>query len=130
MSTGTDPDAVGEPSVTEVVGLEVPDYTAVRVQVEGPIRTEALPGVSGDMGSRSVGATDPVQLFGVDYRRKSLYLVASTAFKVGRTQQQCSARGATVPANVIAPIDHREEVWVLSSSGTIDISWLLSQWTG
>jgi len=101
-----------EPTVEEIEGSESPDLAVVPVQVEGPVRVQQLPAVSGEMSSRNDITVTPQKLFSEDPRRKVLTLIANTApLVIGRTQQEC-LNGAHIPTNIPVVITHREAVWI------------------
>lgn len=140
-----------EPEPQEIVQEEQP-YTAIKVDVCGPVRSQGLPARSGGYRSYLVSTTAATRILARDPRRKRAVITvhdntdAGTAHGVylGGTQAEAQAgqgyafqlpftvRGAGLGAGA-APLEitHVDEVWAIADGGSVDlvVSVLNEQWT-
>jgi hypothetical protein len=106
-----------------------PPVQAVPVRVEGPVQTRAMPAVLGIHYSRTFGTTAE-QLVGRELRRSRLLVWCKTnPIWVGRSQAEVDADTcAQLPAGLILPIQHTDEVWVAAETATALVSYVHELW--
>lgn len=119
-----------EPDVDDVLQAEPTNEPAVKVKVEGPVRTQPLPRKGGATFTKTVSQTVPVQLLRADPRRRIATLSAADDFYVSFTES-----GIQAPATCYRNWGHTNiiveavtDVWVLAASATIQISVLTELW--
>lgn len=112
----TEPDF--EPDIDEVLQREDDDITepTVKVSVEGPVRTQALPRKSNGIRGISLSATSATRLLTADPSRASATLttMADGVWLAGSKQEAEGGRPAPVPPNQVLVLDATDEVWAMA----------------
>ena len=126
------PDFTPEPS--EV--LQVEEYPAhipaVPVVVEGPVKSQQLPGIGPwAPGQLTIDAVTPQQIVGPDPRRKRLVVMAQSAsvFLSDSSAGAAGNRRFRTPVDQRHEFTHTGEVWALGDGGTAIVSWYVEFWT-
>jgi hypothetical protein len=122
-----------DPTGQEIQQYETPEYQAVRVQVETPVKAQPMPAPIGFSFTKVVRATDlGVKLLPRDPRRGRTNIVSiDQPFYYGNTEAEAEQGvGAVWPDLVALVITHTDEVWVacaaagsLSTIGVVSELW-------
>lgn len=122
-----------QPDVDEVLQVEEPAGVepVVRVEQQGPVRTQELPRKAGS--TKTVTANplpSPFRLLRPNPRRFSAYVVSDSAFLVAfnNASAQEASTMARWPANVPLPVTADVDVWVAAETGTADVSAVVEYW--
>lgn len=123
-------DTTHEPSVTEIVQSEIPDYPAVRVQVEGPVRAQQ-PGSPVCAAGRVDLDTKSVRVLPPDRRRRIVTLIGVTdVIWVGFQQSEADRQtGLRLPVGVPWPITGTDEIWARADADAAILTWTAELWT-
>lgn len=110
------------------------ELSTVPVDIKGPVQTRELPAIrAGYKTDQGVTALVGVRLLPFEPRRKSALIMASDQdiwISSSQAGAQSGASGAfRVAVNVAFPIDHMDEVWACTITGTSDISVMSSFWS-
>ncbi|HEX5566664.1 MAG TPA: hypothetical protein VFY14_06995 [Streptomyces sp.] len=123
------------PDPGEIVQTEYPPVAErpVVVQIAGPVETRELPAVrAGYRTEQNVGLV-AVRLLSLEPRRKHAFVLAITGDIWLSSTQAGAMSGAAgsirVPAGVVWPIAHMDEVWACSADDLTDISIQTDYWS-
>ncbi len=126
-------EAAYKPTVSEIEGSEIPDAPSVKVQVEGPVRTQDLPATSWAVELvQPTDSTGALKLVHADPRRKRVIVMSTSgSFYMAPTQAQANIRlAAHLAQNTSFVFTHRDEIWVNNEpGGAPDISAVVELWT-
>jgi len=122
-----------QPDLEDVLQVEEPEgrETAVKVDVTGPVRTQALPRKGGATLTKTIGTLpNPLQVLRADRRRAQSVLIGAAAFLVayGDANAQDASTMALWPANVPLVVSAGVDVWVAASTGTTTVSVVTELW--
>lgn len=98
---------------------------AVPVAVEGFVLTKDVGAQEWAGTYYSVGATNPIQIAQPQpARSRMVVLVGAAALWLGRTEAEARAKsGLKTPAVATTlEMNHREELWALAETGSVDVS--------
>lgn len=127
-----------QPDLDEVLQVEEP-YGAeptVKVCMEGPVRTQALPRKAGSTKTAAV-LTTPFRILRPNPRRASVLVIADAPFyfafntasaQIDPTVTTPPPSMAMWPANVPLPITAQTDVWVAAKTGTANVSVVVEYW--
>lgn len=122
-----------DPTGSEIQQSEAPEYPAIRVQVETPVRIQTLPSVIASMGNLNPPDTDAHRLFSKDPRRRQVLLrVEAQTFIIATTQNEAqSGTGFRMPSGSAHTFFHQEEIWyrALVVSATTFLSYAAEYWS-
>lgn len=118
-----------QPDLDEILQHEA--ESAIKVAIDGPVRTQPLPYKDGATRTRNIGSTGPTQVLWPDHYRGQAYLVAFTqdiyvAFNLASAAD--TSRMSRWPALVPMPISCVTGVWVQAFTGTTDVSITTELW--
>lgn len=124
------------PEPEEIVQAEEKPYdlSPIATTVCGPVETRELPAIrAGYNTAQGVSNTVAVRLLSFEPRRKGAVIVAKDQDIWISNSQAGAQMGASssfyVPAVVPFVIDHLDEVWACSVTGTTDISVMTTFWS-
>jgi hypothetical protein len=123
------------PSPEEVVQAEDCgcELATVPVKVNNPVETRELPGIRAGYKTESVGSSVGVKLLSLEPRRKSAVILANDQdiwISGSQAGAQSGSSGAfRVNAAVPFTIDHMDEVWACTVTGTTDVSVMSTIWS-
>jgi hypothetical protein len=117
-----------DPSVDDIQQTEIPDYNAVRVKVETPVRVQQLPAVSWAVQKYNInnagdGASSttpvPVQILGNNPRRKrALISVRGQIAYIGQSPAMATINdGFVIASPSYIDVTHQREVWCIGGAG-------------
>jgi hypothetical protein len=122
-----------DPTQTEVDQVEpeaFEEYQVVTVKVAGPVRAQTLPATAYADHTYDLDAVTAVKVANRDPRRSYLHFIASAASWVGPVQSAAKTNvGGKIPANIIVPAYHTEEIWAIAETGTAVITVHEEFWT-
>jgi len=133
------PDPEMQPDLEDVLQVEEPagSETAVKVEQQGPTRSQTLPRKGGATFTRTIGSSAPTRLLGADPRRFSALINAADDIWVAFTKSGVVAAienadqngayrvfGSTVPFPVGAVV----EVWACAVTTTARVSIATELW--
>jgi len=128
-----------QPDVEEVLQTEEPAgyEPTVKVCVEGPVRTQALPGKGGATFTRTVSTT-PTRLVGADHRRRTVSIQAEDNLYVAFSRAGIQSAIDTpdnheaflyyAAASPILTVGATVEVWVAAITSTAKVSVFTELW--
>jgi hypothetical protein len=121
-----------QPDVDDVLQVEEPGTEpVVKVDQQGPVRTQALPTKAGATRTFTVGTLPtPFHILWPNPRRKQALLIAPAPFLValnGASAQDGSTM-AQWPANVPFPVTATTDVWVAAVADTVAVSVVSEFW--
>lgn len=127
-----------QPDVDEVLQVEEPAglEPSVKVEQQGPVRTQALPRKAASTKTAAV-TTTPFRILTPNHRRASAILIADAVIYVAlsRASAQIDAVAPAVPptmaqwpANVPLPITANVDVLVAAKTGTANVSVIVEYW--
>lgn len=120
-----------EPTEVEVHQVEPEAYgpTDIPVRVEGPVRSQSLPYQGWAIRTYDL-ATTPSKVANRDTRRGRIMLIASALCWAGNVETQAKANvGVRIPAGIVVPFMHGEEMWAAADTGTASLSISEEFWT-
>jgi hypothetical protein len=124
-----------QPDPDEVLQVEEPAGTEpeVKVRVNGPVRTQALPRKGGATFTKNVVALTAgpaLQVLRADHRRAQAVLLAAAAVLVayGDANAQDASTMALWPANTPLTVSGTVDVYVAAATGTTTVSVLTELW--
>lgn len=122
-----------QPDLEDVLQVEEPEgsETAVKVEQQGPVRTQALPRKAASTRTVPVGVLpNAYRLLRANPRRSQALLVAPAAFLVALNvaSMQDVSTMALWPANVPLPVTADVDVWVAAAAGNVSISVISEFW--
>lgn len=105
-----------ETDVDEV--LQEEPAAVMRVEVVGPVTTQAAPGIDGDIYSVAVDNGTVEEVSVADARRSGLVIISTQPIRLATSKESAKNPNAGLwPAGVPLPIRHRAAVWC---RGTVD----------
>jgi hypothetical protein len=127
-----------QPDVEDVLQVEEPEghEPTVKVCIEGPVRTQALPRKAGSTKTVPVGTT-PFRILRPNPRRSSAILIADATFyvslsipaaQIDLTATAVPPTMAQWPANVPLPVTADVDVMVAAKTGTANVSAVVEYW--
>lgn len=123
-----------EPTMDELQQEEPPErpLCPTPVNVEGPVRVQELPTHLGGLRTITIdttGGTAPV--LKADPRRKQVTLLAHDQdIRLGTSQQGAvGSTGALWPVSVPLVLQTGDELWIVSTTGTTELTVIVEQWT-
>lgn len=108
--------------------------STVPVDIKGPVQTRELPAIrAGYKTDQSVTTSVGVKILPFEPRRKSAVIMSADQdiwISGSQAGAQAGASGAfRVAVDVAFPIDHMDEVWACTTTGTSDISVMSNFWS-
>lgn len=120
-----------EPDISEVLQRE-DDYAepTVKVCVEGPVRTQALPRKSAGIRGITVESTSAKRLLTADPSRASATIMTgSVAVSIGGSKQEVEGgQPGQMPANQVWTLGASDELWASSTSGATTVTVIQERW--
>jgi hypothetical protein len=127
-----------QPDVPEVLQSEEPAGAepVVKVTVEGPVRTQALPRKAGSTKTAAV-TTTPFRILTPNPRRSSVVLIADAVIYVALSRAAAQVDPASTavpptmaqwPANVPLTVTADVDVLVAAKTGTANVSVVVEYW--
>jgi len=119
-----------DPTGSEIQQEETPEYPAIRVQVEGPVKAQLVPALNASMFNRVVTAGAPVQILKKDPRRSRVFLrgIGGTVW-LGNVESQATMHtGFQLSATVNIEMFHGDEVWAQADTVDVVVSILQEMW--
>lgn len=120
-----------QPDVDDVLQVEPTTEPAVKVKMEGPVRTQELPRKAGATFTRGVSTSVPnVPMLRADHWRAKATVIASAAVFIGFSQASCQDpnRMLAWPANLPFYTSAVTEIWVYAQAGTANVSVATEMW--
>lgn len=117
-----------EPDVEDVLQVESTE-PAVKVKVEGLVRTQQLPSKGGATFTRAVNVTTPVQVLRADPRRRRAVLMSADDILVAFSESTASQAStsfrllAAKELDIFAVVD----IWILGTAASF-VSVLTEMW--
>ena len=112
----SEPDLSPDPD--DVLQVEAPE-PAVRVEVVGPARVQALPRVSAGIRGLTVVDGPPKQLLTADpHRASATVITADTAILIaGSAQEVSGGQPGQIPAGTVVVFGSTDELWAAAAEG-------------
>jgi hypothetical protein len=109
-----------DPSASEIQQSEIPDYQAVKVQVEGPVRVQEMPAVMVATNKYSPDNTAAVKILQANPRRfRAVITVRTQVVYLGASQGEASStKGAFIPAPFSIVLRNNQEMWAIGGSAS------------
>lgn len=109
-----------EPDIGEVLQREDDPEPTVKVTVEGPVRTQALPRKSAGIRGISLDSTAAKRLLTADpSRAQATIMTGAVAITIGGSKQEVEGgQPGQMPANQVWTLGASDELWASAASST------------
>lgn len=120
-----------DPTGSEIQQQEIPEYSAVRVQVEGPVKVQTLPAIIASFRLIIIPFDGQAhQILKKDPRRSRVFMrgLGGTTWLGTVESQATSKQGFEMAAQVNIEMRHGDEVWGMADSVDVRMSIMQELW--